>query len=77
MICCGKKSLPKKAVKYPIYKLYTCLVFPDKADLAKRGELIEDMDILIAATSIATNAVLVTGNSKHFERIKTLQILSL
>ncbi len=47
------------------------------ADLAKTGTLIDDIDILIAATSIARNATLVTRNSKHFSRIKSLDILTL
>ena len=43
--------------------------------LRKKGELIEDLDILIAATCVAKNLVLVTGNKKHFRRIDGLEIL--
>jgi tRNA(fMet)-specific endonuclease VapC len=46
-----------------------------RGDLRRRGELIEDLDIWIAATCVANNLVLVTGNSKHFERIEGLEIL--
>ena len=48
-----------------------------KADLAENGQLIEDMDILIAAACISNNAILVTGNLKHFDRVKNLQIFPL
>lgn len=46
-----------------------------RIDLKKRGEIIEDIDILIAATCIVNNLSLVTANVKHFSRIPGLQIL--
>lgn len=45
-----------------------------KAELQKSGQLIDDLDILIAAAVLASQAVLVTFNYKHFQRIKNLQI---
>ncbi len=47
------------------------------AELAKRGEQIDDMDILIAASAMNAGAVMVTGNPKHFKRVKGLEVLSL
>jgi tRNA(fMet)-specific endonuclease VapC len=44
------------------------------ATLKKRGELINDADILIASTVKAHHAVLVTNNETHFSRIEGLQI---
>ena len=44
------------------------------ADLRKKGEQISDADILIAATVLVNDSVLVTNNNKHFERIKNLKI---
>ena len=44
------------------------------ADLYRRGELIGDADILIAATSIVEGCVLATNNERHFERIEGLGI---
>ncbi len=44
------------------------------ADLYRRGELIGDADILIAATAIVEGYVLVTNNERHFERIEGLNI---
>jgi tRNA(fMet)-specific endonuclease VapC len=45
-----------------------------KAELQRAGNVIEDMDILIAATAIATDKILVTNNEKHFKRISGLKI---
>lgn len=45
-----------------------------KAMLAKRGELIEDLDLAIAAHAVAADAVLVTADRKHMPRIPGLTI---
>jgi len=45
-----------------------------KADLEKKGQRLEDFDLLIAATAIVNNLVLVTRNKKHFKRIKDLKL---
>ena len=44
------------------------------AILRKRGELIEDADLFIAATCLVNDLVLVTNNQKHFSRIDGLKI---
>jgi tRNA(fMet)-specific endonuclease VapC len=44
------------------------------ADLYSRGQLILDADILIAATALEHNLVLVTNNTNHFNRIQGLRI---
>ena len=41
-----------------------------KHQLKKDGTPIGDMDMLIAAHALAADAVLVTNNTRHFERIK-------
>lgn len=43
-----------------------------KADLERQGQRVPDADLLIAAVALTRNAVLVTGNRRHFERITTL-----
>lgn len=48
-----------------------------RANLKNRGEIIEDMDIFIAATCISHNLELVTLNPKHFKRIKSLNIVNI
>lgn len=42
------------------------------ADLEKAGQTIGRVDPIIAGVAIASGLVLVTGNTEHFERIKTL-----
>lgn len=44
------------------------------ADLRKQGNMLDDIDILIAGAAVADNLVLVTHNRRHFERIRTLEI---
>jgi len=46
------------------------------ADLYKRGELIGDADILIAASALVNGCGIVTNNEGHFRRIKTLQVVN-
>jgi predicted nucleic acid-binding protein len=45
-----------------------------RGDLRKQGQLLADMDLLIAATAITHNLTLVTGNKRHFARIPGLTI---
>jgi len=47
-----------------------------RAELRKRGMLIEDMDIMIAASCLSKNLILLTSNKKHFERIRGLEVMS-
>ncbi len=44
------------------------------SDLYRRGELVGDADILIAATAITHDLVIVTNNESHFRRITNLQV---
>lgn len=46
------------------------------AELSRMGTLIDDLDILIAATCLASSATLVTSNTKHFSRISALPIIT-
>ena len=48
-----------------------------RAELGKTGQLIDDLDILIAAATVSTQAAVVTKNPKHFLRIKNLQVISI
>lgn len=43
------------------------------AFLKKKGKLIEDADILIAAIAVVEDLILVTHNTRHFGRIEGLQ----
>ena len=44
------------------------------ADLYQRGALVPDADLLIAATALDAQRVLVTNNLAHFQRIPNLSI---
>ena len=45
-----------------------------KADLADRGELLPDADILVAATALSHCELLVSGNTAHFSRFAGLKV---
>lgn len=55
--------IPKFAI-IPIYDSLDIYAF-EKAKLRKQGILIDDFDILIGATAIAHNMVMVTNNVNH------------
>ncbi len=44
------------------------------ADLARRGRMLEHMDILTAAVALKHGATLVTKNIRHFSRIQKLKV---
>lgn len=45
-----------------------------RADLERRGQVIGQNDMLIAAHALALDAILVTDNVREFKRVKGLQI---
>lgn len=45
-----------------------------KSKLEKKGTPLDDFDIIIAATALAHNTILVTNNVKHFKRIDGLKL---
>lgn len=45
-----------------------------KAYLRKRGNMIDDFDLLIGATAIANGLILVSENEKHFVRIPEIKL---
>jgi tRNA(fMet)-specific endonuclease VapC len=50
-------------------------VFVDlKLHLESRGERLDDNDLLIAATAIQYDSILITNNKKHFSRIPNLKL---
>jgi tRNA(fMet)-specific endonuclease VapC len=46
----------------------------EKARLCSVGEMISDFDILIGATAVQQELVMVTNNSKHLSRIAGIQL---
>jgi len=47
-----------------------------KADLERRGKIIDDFDIAIAAIAMSHACGVLTANLKHFERIKDIETKS-
>lgn len=45
-----------------------------KADLGKKGQPVDDADLLIASIAISSGATLVTNNTAHFGKIPGLKI---
>lgn len=71
------------AVVYRIKELFPIITidkavietFSDiKVSMQKAGNLLDDMDLLIASTAMTMNFTLVTNNEKHFSRIKGLKV---
>jgi len=49
--------------------------YPDiRADLERRGQPIGTLDTMIAAHALTTNTILVTNNTREFERIPRLRV---
>src|SRR5699024_10824469 len=46
----------------------------EKSRLRRKGQIVDDFDLLIGATSIFNNLCLVTRNVKHFERLDEINI---
>ena len=46
----------------------------EKARLQKSGKIIDDFDLLIAATAVSFDLVMVTNNTRHFNRIKDIKL---
>ena len=44
----------------------------EKARLQREGTPLDDFDILIGVTAITHNLIMVTNNTKHFEKIKEI-----
>lgn len=62
--------------KFNVVPIFNCLdIFAkEKSRLRKLGTTIDDFDLLIGATAITEKMMLVTNNTKHFERIKNIKI---
>ena len=45
-----------------------------RGQLRRDGNLIGDMDLLIASTALVNNLTLVTRNRRHFDRVPGLEL---
>lgn len=64
--------IPKFAI-LPIYNALN-LYAKEKAKLRKRGEIIDDFDILIGASAVVNELIMVTNNVAHLNRIEKIEI---
>jgi len=46
----------------------------EKYRLRKKGQSVDDFDLLIGASAVANKMILVTNNESHFQRIKNIEI---
>ncbi len=45
-----------------------------RAELERKGECLSDPDLMIAAIALSRSFVVVTGNTRHFSRIRKLKV---
>jgi len=62
-----------KFVVVPVYEALN-IYAAEKARLRQQGLLIDDFDILIGATAIAHQLIMVTNNGKHLGRLQHITI---
>ena len=55
---------------YPALDIYAS----EKARLQKSGKVIDDFDLLIGATAVSFDLIMVTNNTNHFNRIKEFKL---
>jgi len=46
----------------------------EKSRLRKKGKIVDEFDLLIGASAVSNNMILVTNNIKHFKNIKDIRI---
>ncbi len=67
--------LIQNQAKRSVWDDHVSSVFGDvKSDLQKRGVVIEDFDIALAAHALAHDSILVSANEKHMSRVRDLQL---
>lgn len=64
------------AAQVKILPIFNAIVIyaKEKVRLRKKGEMISDFDLLIGATAISNGLIMITENSKEFERITAIQL---
>jgi tRNA(fMet)-specific endonuclease VapC len=65
-----RNLFPVIPIDLPIIETFSDL----KSKYGKIGIVIDDFDLLIAATALTYNQILVTNNTKHFVKIKEVKI---
>jgi len=59
-----------------IIPIFSCfdIYAKEKARLRKSGQVVDDFDLLIGATAVAGDLIMVTNNQAHLGRIENIQI---
>ena len=72
----NQKNLENFLTGVTILPIFHALDFyaKEKARLRKTGTPIDDFDLLIGATAVTQNLIVVTNNTEHFKRIKGIQL---
>jgi tRNA(fMet)-specific endonuclease VapC len=55
---------------YPALDIYA----KEKARLKIKGKTVDDFDLLIGATAIFNDLIIITKNTRHFKRLKEIEI---
>lgn len=66
-------GLTKELTILPIFNSLNVYA-KEKARLRKSGKILDDFDLLIGATAIANNLILVSENEKHLSRMSKINI---
>jgi tRNA(fMet)-specific endonuclease VapC len=64
----------KAMIILPFCEASSLIFAEQKALLKKQGNIVADMDLMIASISLKHKAILVTNNTQHFTRIKNLKL---
>ena len=72
----NRETLEKFQNKFTIIPIFTSLDIyaKEKARLRKKGNLLDDFDLLIGATAISNNLTLATRNVSDFDRLDGIKI---
>jgi tRNA(fMet)-specific endonuclease VapC len=72
----NRETLEKFQNKFTIIPIFTSLDIyaKEKARLRKKGNLLDDFDLLIGATAISNNLTLATRNVSDFDRLDKIKI---
>jgi tRNA(fMet)-specific endonuclease VapC len=68
------KQLNSKLDIIPFKQVHGEIYGEIRADLQKKGELINELDVFIASITIERDITLITRNLKHYKKIDKLQI---
>jgi len=72
----NRKTVDEFVNKFAVIPIFNSLDIyaREKARLRKKGMPLDDFDLLIGATAISNNLILVTRNISDFERLKGIEI---